>query len=71
MELKETFIAAEETAHKARKKARSWVRKELVKLYLKSPAKVQFALAKFGVKRAIKRKKEEFKEYLGQESRLN
>ena len=67
MELRETFEAAEESARHAKKKARKWVTKELMKLYLKSPAKVQFALAKFGVKRAIKRKKDEFVEYLGQE----
>lgn len=68
MELKETLMAVEETAHEARRRARKWVKKELVNLYLKSPTKVQIALAKFGVRRAIKRKKEEFKDYLRQES---
>ncbi|HXH76278.1 MAG TPA: hypothetical protein VNJ08_15005 [Bacteriovoracaceae bacterium] len=42
----------------------SWLEKQLVKLYLKSPNKVQFALAKYGVKHVVKKKKADLEEML-------
>lgn len=34
----------------------SWIEKQLVKIYLKGPQKLQYALARFGVNRVIKKK---------------
>jgi hypothetical protein len=35
-----------------------------IKAYLKSPTKIQYALAKFGVRMVVKKKKAELQEYL-------
>jgi uncharacterized protein YajQ (UPF0234 family) len=40
------------------------VKKKLVKLYFKSPAKVQFALAKYGIKAIMNKKKEDLEEII-------
>ncbi len=40
----------------------SWLEKKMIKLYLKSPAKVQYALAKYGLKHVIKKKKADLEE---------
>ena len=41
-----------------------WFKKKMVKAYLKSPPKVQYALAKFGVKQVINKKKTELEELI-------
>lgn len=40
------------------------VKKSLIHLYLASPAKVQYALAKFGVRMVVKKKKAELQEFI-------
>lgn len=40
------------------------VKKFLIKAYLKSPTKIQYALAKFGVRMVVKKKKAELQEFL-------
>lgn len=42
----------------------SWFKKKMVKAYLASPTKVQYALAKFGVKSVVNKKKMEIEEFL-------
>lgn len=42
----------------------SWLNKQLIKAYLKSPPKVQYALAKFGAKHALKKKKSDLEHIL-------
>lgn len=41
-----------------------WFKKKMVKAYLKSPPKVQYALAKFGVKTIVNKKKMELEELI-------
>jgi hypothetical protein len=40
------------------------VKKTLIKMYLASPPKVQFALAKYGIKAVLNKKKEELEELI-------
>jgi hypothetical protein len=40
------------------------VKKKLLKLYFKSPPKIQFALARFGIKAVMNKKKEELEELI-------
>ena len=39
-----------------------WLTKKMVSVYLKSPPKIQFALAKFGIKHVLIKQKEEIEE---------
>lgn len=39
-----------------------WLTKKMVQVYLNSPPKIQFALAKFGIKHVLKKQKEEIEE---------
>lgn len=41
-----------------------WFKKKMVNAYLKSPPKVQYALAKFGVKSIVNKKKTELEELI-------
>jgi len=34
----------------------SWIKRKLLKLYLSSPTKVQYTLAKYGIKGVLKKK---------------
>ncbi len=40
------------------------VKKSLIQIYLASPAKVQYALAKLGVRMVVKKKKAELQEFM-------
>jgi hypothetical protein len=42
---------------RAIRKRDSWLKKQLVKLYLKAPPKVQLALARQGIRHVLKKKK--------------
>jgi len=42
----------------------SWLKKKMVKAYLASPTKVQYALAKFGVRSVVNKKKIEIEDFL-------
>ena len=42
----------------------SWLKKKMIKAYLKSPPKVQYALAKFGVKQVVNKKKMDIEELI-------
>ncbi len=39
-----------------------WLTQKMVRVYLKSPPKIQFALAKFGIKHVLIKQKEEIEE---------
>ncbi len=39
-----------------------WLTEKMVRVYLKSPPKIQFALAKFGIKHVLVKQKEEIEE---------
>lgn len=47
------------TARSIKKEVKpSWFQKQMVKIYLKSPLKVQYVLAKYGIKHVVKKKKD-------------
>jgi hypothetical protein len=63
--LKDNLVRVNETIQKAKEKVEiPFMKKLMIKIYLKSPAKVQYALAKMGVKNVIEKKKTAFKEML-------
>lgn len=47
-----------------KKIAPSWVKKQLAKLYLKAPPKVQYKLARYGIKKAVEKKREELEDFM-------
>lgn len=67
--LKEALVRLNQTSQKVKstvdeKLNLGPVKKTLIKAYLKSPSKVQYALAKFGVRMVVKKKKAEFQEFM-------
>jgi hypothetical protein len=46
--------------------ADTWLKEKLIKLYLKSPHKVQYLLAKYGVHVLINKKRSEIEEFMRQ-----
>lgn len=52
--LKDNLVRINQGVQKAKEKVDlGWFKETLVKLYLKSPPKIQFALAKYGVKAVL------------------
>lgn len=63
--LKEIQVRLNEAANTVKGKVKiSKFKKGLIKLYLKSPPKFQYALAKYGVKHVIKKTKEDIEEVI-------
>ncbi len=55
--IKDNLVRINQGVQKAKRKVElGWFKETLVKLYLKSPPKVQFALAKYGVKAVLNKK---------------
>ena len=46
------------------KVADTWLREKLIKLYLKSPHKVQYMLARYGIRMVVKKKRAEIQEFM-------
>lgn len=44
--------------------ADTWLKEKLLKLYLKAPHKVQYMLAKYGIKVVAHKKKQEMQEFM-------
>jgi hypothetical protein len=44
--------------------APTWVREQLVKLYLKSPHKLQYLLARYGIRFVVNKKRSEMQEFM-------
>ncbi len=44
--------------------APTWMREKLVKLYLKSPHKVQYFLARYGIRMVVNKKRAEMQEFM-------
>jgi hypothetical protein len=44
--------------------ADTWLKEQLIKLYLKSPHKVQYLLARYGVKFLVNKKRSELQEFM-------
>ncbi len=56
--LKENLVRINELKQTAEEKlGLTWVKKGLIKLYFKSPSKVQYALAKYGARALLNQKK--------------
>lgn len=65
--LKDNLVRVNETVQKVKAKVHvPFYKKMMIKLYLKSPAKVQIALAKMGFKNMVNKKKAKLQEILGQ-----
>ena len=63
--LKDNLVRINELKQSAREKlGLTWVRQNLIKLYIKSPSKVQYALAKYAVKSLVHKKKAELEELI-------
>ena len=62
--IKENNIRNQETKKTYKNKKIEWISKTLVHLYLASPSKVQFALARYGVKTLLKKKKSKNKDLI-------
>jgi hypothetical protein len=46
------------------KVADTWLRENLIKLYLKSPHKVQYLLARYGIRMLVNKKRAELQEFM-------
>ncbi len=44
--------------------ADTWLREKLIKLYLKSPHKVQYMLARYGIRMVVNKKRSEMQEFM-------
>ncbi len=44
--------------------ADTWLREKLIKLYLKSPHKVQYMLARYGIRMVVNKKRAEIQEFM-------
>ena len=44
--------------------APTWMREQLARLYLKSPHKVQYLLARYGIRMVVNKKKGEIQEFM-------
>jgi hypothetical protein len=63
--LKENFVRINEKVQHARDKVHlDFVKNALIKLYFASPSKIQFALARYGMKAILNKKKEEPEELI-------
>lgn len=63
--LKENIGKINQRVHEAKEKVDlGFIEKKLIKLYFKSPAKVQFALARFGIKAVMNKNKKKLDELI-------
>lgn len=63
--LKDNLVRINELKQSAREKlGLTWFRQNLIKLYFKSPSKVQYALAKYGVKALLHKKKAQLEDLI-------
>lgn len=44
--------------------ADTWLREKLLKLYLKSPHKIQYLLARYGIRMVVNKKRSELQEFM-------
>lgn len=63
--LKDNLGKINQRVHEVREKVDlGFIQKNLIKLYFKSPAKIQFALARFGVKAVMNKNKKELEDLI-------
>ncbi len=67
--MKEALVRVNQTKQKVKANVEErlqlgFVKKALINAYLASPSKVQYALAKFGVRMVVKKKKAELQEFM-------